>query len=169
MPTSSTLDHPVVLALVGLLVGNVIGLTGLGGGAVVVLLLVLLYGLDQKAAQGTSLSIILSPLQVPAMINYHRAGAIRWNFMLAMCPGILLGTFTGSYLAARLSPATLKVTFGLLMVYFGAYSVFSYGGGLAGVRRGVVAGLIASAAVGVGFGVARWQQAPSPPATTPSS
>jgi uncharacterized protein len=138
--------QPSLIVVVGFVVGNLIGLTGLGGGAVVVPLLVLLYGLDQKTAQGTSLSIILSPLQLPAILNYARQNLIDWHFLLYMCPGILLGSFTGSYVAAaRWFPQeTLKILFALLLVYIGGYSLFSMGGQ---VKRGLIFALALTAIV----------------------
>jgi uncharacterized protein len=139
--------NPLGIAFVGLLVGNFIGLTGLGGGAIVVPILVLMFGLDQKTAQGTSLSIIMSPLQLPAIINYARLQFIDWQFLLYMGPGILIGSFTGSWLAAsRFVPQeALKIIFALLLVYIGGYSLFSIGGQ---VKRGLIAALILTAVAG---------------------
>jgi uncharacterized protein len=140
-------DNPITMGLVGVFVGLFIGMTGLGGGAVVVPILVLLFGMDQKKAQGTSLSIILSPLQIPGMVNYHRNGHIDWHFLLYMGPGVLVGTFVGSYIAsAKWFPQdALKITFGLLLVYIGSYTIFAMN---ASAKRGLVMGLICTAVVG---------------------
>ena len=48
--------------LIGLIGGILSGLTGLGGGFIMVPLLVYLFGMSQHGAQGTSLAVLLPPL-----------------------------------------------------------------------------------------------------------
>src|SRR6476660_1484125 len=62
--------------LVGLIGGALIVLTGLGGGFIMVPLLVLLYGMSQHAAQGTSLAVLLPPLGLLAFLQYYRHGNV---------------------------------------------------------------------------------------------
>jgi uncharacterized membrane protein YfcA len=110
-------------------------------------MLVLLLGFDQKTAQGTSLSIILSPLQAPALYNYAMAGYIKWKYLLLIGPGVLVGSFIGSHYATQLPQQTLKVVFGLLMIYIGAYTMFS----ILDLKRGVTAALVITALSGAAF------------------
>lgn len=142
---------PISLTAFGLVIGIFIGLTGLGGGAVVVPLLVLLYGFDQKTAQGTSLSVILSPLQLPALYNYSTEGFIKWKFLLWMAPGVLAGSFIGSWIAKQpwVPQEALRLSFGMLLVYVGSYMLFS---SLGSIQRGFLYALISTAVVGIVFG-----------------
>jgi uncharacterized membrane protein YfcA len=150
------MDHPIILVALGLVTGAFIGFTGLGGGAVIVPMLVLLLGFDQKTAQGTSLSIILSPLQAPALYNYGAAGLIKWKYLLWIGPGVMVGSFFGSLYATLLPQQTLKIVFGLLMVYIGGYSLFS----MLGLGRAVAMSLVLTVCAGIALMVARWLDRP---------
>jgi uncharacterized membrane protein YfcA len=151
------MDHPLILVALGLVTGAFIGFTGLGGGAVIVPMLVLLLGFDQKTAQGTSLSIILSPLQAPALYNYSAAGLIKWKYLLWIGPGVMVGSFFGSMYATQLPQQTLKVVFGLLMIYIGGYSLFS----MLGLKRAVAMSLVLTAVAGVALLAGRWIDKPA--------
>jgi uncharacterized membrane protein YfcA len=157
---------PILLICLGFIVGLFIGLTGLGGGAVVVPLLTLVCGMSQAKAQGTSLSIILSPLQAPAIYNYARKGNVDWHFLIWMAPGVLVGSFVGSYLANLLPREALKIIFALLLVYIGAYML----GMIAtqeNVKRSVIVAVAVTGITGVcllGFrGALSDPSAPPPP------
>ncbi len=148
-------SSPLLLICLGFIVGLFIGLTGLGGGAVVVPILTLVCGMSQAKAQGTSLSIILSPLQAPAIYNYAKKGNVDWHFLIWMAPGVLVGSFVGSYLANLLPREALKIIFSLLLVYIGAYML----GMVAtqeNVKRSVIAALVVTLIAGIGmFGFRR--------------
>ena len=62
--------------LVGLIGGTLSGLTGLGGGFIMVPLLVYLFGMTQHQAQGTSLTVLLPPLGVLAFWQYYKNGHV---------------------------------------------------------------------------------------------
>jgi uncharacterized membrane protein YfcA len=114
------LQHPLVIMLVGVPIGILMGLTSFTG-AIIVPSLVLLYGVAQAKSQGTAVMLTMSPLQVPAMWNFYRAGNIDWRMVKLLIPGIVVGTFIGSWLANTLPPAVMKTIFGTMMVYVGAY------------------------------------------------
>ena len=96
------------------------GLTSFTG-AVIVPAFVLTFGMAQARAQGTAVALTLSPLQLPALWNFHRNGNVDWRLMAWMARGVIVGTFLGSLLANRLPAPVLKSIFGLLMVYVGSY------------------------------------------------
>lgn len=104
-------------ALVGALAGVLAGLLGVGGGVVIVPALTFLFtwqGLPSEhlmqAALGTSLGSILFT-SVSSFRSHHRRGAVRWDVVRGIAPGILAGTLGGTFLAARLSTAFLKAIF----------------------------------------------------------
>ncbi|HSV08382.1 MAG TPA: TSUP family transporter, partial [Candidatus Binatus sp.] len=66
----------VLATLIGVLGGGLGGLVGLGGGFVMVPLLVYLFQMEQHAAQGTSLAVLLLPVTLPSVMQYWRAGNV---------------------------------------------------------------------------------------------
>ena len=52
-----------LLILIGIFAGLLSGVVGVGGGIIIIPLLMLFIGLDQHQAQGTSLAVMLPPLE----------------------------------------------------------------------------------------------------------
>jgi uncharacterized membrane protein YfcA len=114
---------PALLAF-GLFIGVFAGLFGLGGGAILVPLLVLLFAKDQATAQGTSLAMILAPTAAPAILRYHQAGAVDWRMVLYVAPTMLVGSYFGAKLAVNLPQDVLRVGFAVVLTYIAAYMIF---------------------------------------------
>jgi len=56
-------------------------------------------------------------------MTHHRHGAVRWDIVKGITIGILIGTFSGTWLAAQLSTRALKIFFALFSFFtapFGA-------------------------------------------------
>ena len=53
-----------ILIIIGLLAGTLSGIVGVGGGIIIIPLLMLLLGMDQVSAQGTSIAILLPPVGI---------------------------------------------------------------------------------------------------------
>ena len=117
--------HWWALVLFGVVVGVFAGLTGTGGGLILVPIFVLLFGFTQKAAQGTSLAMILSPASIPALLNYQGARAIHWYMVWTVAPGMFVGSYFGSKLAVFLPQQALKLTFAFVLIYVAGYMIFS--------------------------------------------
>ena len=145
-------NNPLFLIPFGLFVGAFAGFTGLGGGAVIVPVLVLLLGFDQKTAQGTSLAVIASPLQLPAMWRYWGENALRLWTALYMLPGMLAGSYLGAWGATSLPTGVLKLVFGFVLVYVAGWQIFGKGGD---VTKGVVMSTALTACAGLLYGLAR--------------
>ena len=58
--------NPAFLILFGIVVGVFSGLMGLGGGSVMIPIMVLLLGMTQQQAHGTSLAVMIPPVTLPA-------------------------------------------------------------------------------------------------------
>lgn len=107
----------VLLVAVGLIAGFLSGLIGIGGGVIIVPALVLFLGFTQKAAQGTSLGILLLPVGILAVLQYYKQGYINVNYILIVAAAFVAGGFFGSKLALTLSDDKMKKVFaGILMV-----------------------------------------------------
>ena len=116
--------------LLGVFAGLLAGLLGVGGGIVIVPMLNLTFALQQlpagqiqHLALGTSLATIVFT-SLASLRAHHARGAVDWPVVRRISPGILLGTFAGSFLAARLSSDLLKGFFGCF-VFFVAWQMLS--------------------------------------------
>ncbi len=120
----------LILLLIGVMAGILSGFIGVGGGIIIVPALVYFLGFPQHMAQGTSLALMLPPIGVLAVYNYHKAGEINFTYAAVIAAAFLIGGYLGSKLSLRLSPSTVKFFFGLLMLYasirmiWGSYKSF---------------------------------------------
>jgi uncharacterized protein len=110
------------LVVVGLIGGTLSGLTGVGGGVILVPLLVLWLHWGQKAAQSASLTAII-PIALVGAITYASDGAVDWHLGIALAAGAVVGARVGAGLLARLPERTLKGAFGVLLLVAAAASV----------------------------------------------
>jgi uncharacterized protein len=110
---------PILLLYLGFgaLAGVLAGLLGIGGGLVLVPILVFSFGQQgfssehiMHLALGTSMASIIFT-SVSSFLAHHRRGAVQWDIVRHISPGILLGTFLGTFFAAYLSTAYLKIFF----------------------------------------------------------
>jgi uncharacterized protein len=111
------------LLLLGVAVGLLSSIMGIGGGIVLVPALILLFGLSQTEAQGTSLATIPFGAIVAAMI-YNQSGSLRLNVIVAIAIGCVVGACLGAKLAPQCPEATLRLAFGGLLLYLGILFVF---------------------------------------------
>jgi uncharacterized membrane protein YfcA len=149
----------------GVLSGLLAGLLGVGGGVVVVPSLILVFtGLGfapdwvAHLAVGTSLAAILGTGGASVMAH-HRRGAVRWDLVRRLAPGIVIGAWVGSAVAGLLPHEWLQRIFAVFLLYVGTRMLFArarseagelpgaLGMGLAGGGIGAL-----SALVGIGGG-----------------
>jgi uncharacterized protein len=98
--------------LLGLAAGVFSGLIGVGGGIIVVPVLVLVAGMSQHMAQGTTLAMLLPPIGVLAVMAYYKQGFVDWRVAGLLCAGFVLGGWFGAKVAIGLSKVTLQRVFG---------------------------------------------------------
>jgi uncharacterized membrane protein YfcA len=109
------------MLLLGTLAGVLGGLFGIGGGLVIVPVLVLGFGLDQKTATGTSLFALLWPVGVLGVWEYWRRGELRVGYGAWIAIGLVLGILIGAKLTRPMSAAQLKRAYGIFLLIVGAY------------------------------------------------
>ncbi len=101
----------LALAMAGLVVGLLVGLTGAGGGAVLTPVLVLFFGLPALAAVGSDLVASLFMKPVGGLVHLHhrtvRLDIVRW-LSIGSVPGALVGvgliSLTGSSASSVIKP-----------------------------------------------------------------
>ena len=103
--------------LLGIVVGFLAGLFGIGGGSITVPMLTALFlvqGFPHEQvvhmALGTSMASIMLT-SVSSFRAHHARGAVNWEIVRRIAPGILAGTFFGTFIASRLDTVPLAVFF----------------------------------------------------------
>jgi uncharacterized membrane protein YfcA len=86
-----------VITVAGLLVGVVVGLTGMGGGALMTPALVLLFKIDPKVAVASDLvnSLVMKPLGGAV---HMKRGTVQWPLVRWLVLGSVPAAFTGAFL-----------------------------------------------------------------------
>ena len=112
------MDVPTLLILIaiGVLAGMLSGFVGVGGGIIIVPALMWALGFTQHQATGTSLGVLLLPVGILAVWNFHRSGNLDWRAALVISATFVVGAYFGSKLSLSLPPDTVKKVFGGVMI-----------------------------------------------------
>ena len=105
------------LLAIGLLAGVMAGMFGIGGGNIIVPLLTLALHYPAKRAIATSLGAILFPFGLPGVLYYHHAGNLDLGAAAWIAMGLFLGTVVGARITIRLPSRTVKLLYGLFLVF----------------------------------------------------
>ncbi len=112
-----------IAVLIGLVAGFFAGLAGIGGGVVIVPSTVLLLGLPQHEAQGTSLIAIIFTATAGTIINFKNQ-RVRLIDGLVVGAGGVTGALIGSRLALGIDARTLSLVFGFLVLFVAIRSLW---------------------------------------------
>ena len=114
---------PIVLQLlaIGLVAGVAGGMFGIGGGAIMVPAMVLLLGMDQKFATGTSVAAQILPIGILAAIVYYRNGNLNIKYAIFIAIGLIIGNLFGALFANQpyISSETMKKLYGIFLLIIG--------------------------------------------------
>lgn len=109
--------------VLGAFAGLLAGLLGVGGGLVIVPILTFMFTAQGFAhesivhmALGTSLASIIFT-SISSVLAHHKREAVLWPIVVSITPGIIAGSFFGTYIAAMLSTNVLKGFFSLFLYY----------------------------------------------------
>ena len=111
MPSRRTL----ILAAIGTLAGLFSGLFGVGGGVVIVPLLVLWLGFDERVATGTSLAAIAVIATVATAVHGAYGNVHLSDGLLVGVPAVG-GVVIGTQLQRRISTKAISLVFAALLV-----------------------------------------------------
>ncbi|NDJ18978.1 TSUP family transporter [Myxacorys almedinensis] len=111
----------IQLLAIGLAAGVAGGVFGIGGGAIMVPAMVLLLGMDQRFATGTSIAAQILPIGILAAAVYYRSGNLNINHAIVIAIGLLIGNFFGAVFANQpyISSSTIKTLYGLFLIGIG--------------------------------------------------
>ncbi len=120
----------IELAILGIATGFLAGLLGIGGGMLMVPFITLILNqrgvgpdLAVKMAIATSMATIIFT-SISSVRAHHKRGAVRWDIVQRLAPGIVVGSLIGSLgVFALLKGTWLAIFFGLF-VSFSATQMF---------------------------------------------
>lgn len=119
----------IVFLAIGAVAGFTAGLFGVGGGLIIVPILYVVFthiGYDSQVimhlALGTSLATIIVT-SISSTLAHHQRGAVLWQVVKYITPGLLLGSFVGAGIAGQLSSYILQLIIGIFAIWV-AYSMF---------------------------------------------
>ena len=119
-----TIAQILFLLLIGLMGGFISGSLGVGGMIIIVPSLVFFMGLTQHQAQGTSLAMMLLPIGILGVMNYYKAGHVKFSYALIMMGAFVIGAYLGSKISLQIPAKGLKQIFGILLFFVGLKMVF---------------------------------------------
>ncbi|MGD0454860.1 MAG: sulfite exporter TauE/SafE family protein [Solirubrobacteraceae bacterium] len=115
MAAERSLGRPLRLMAIGTLAGLFSGLFGVGGGSVIVPLLILWLGYDERAATATSLAAIVFIAGFAAAVQGLYGNVRLLDAALVGVPAVL-GVLIGTWLQQRLRARSIALLFAAVLV-----------------------------------------------------
>src|ERR1700739_1727087 len=112
----NTLEFTALIALGSFVAGFLGGVTGLGGGGVIVPLLTLVFHVDIRYAIGASLVSVIATSS-GAAAAYVREGYSNIRIGMFLEIATTLGAVFGAYLTTRVPTEAIGFIFGLVLLY----------------------------------------------------
>jgi len=119
------LDSIILYVLLGATAGVFSGLLGIGGGIILVPMLVLLVGLTQQQAQGTTLILLTAPFGLLAALTYYQSGYADLKIAAILGIGFFFGAFLGAKVATNIPNVVLQKVFGVALLLVAVYLLLS--------------------------------------------
>ena len=114
----------IIFIILGLIAGVFSGLVGIGGATIIIPFLVLLFGLSQHTAQGTTLAAMVPPIGLLAAWTYYKAGFVDLKIAGLICIGFFIGGLFGAQLATQISGQILRKIFGVFLLLISLRMIF---------------------------------------------
>lgn len=115
----------------GAVVGIMAGLLGVGGGGIMVPVLTTLFLLQGvppenvvHLALGTSMAAIVAT-SCASLRAHHAKGGVIWPVVKRIAPGVIIGTFLGTFAVAQISSLYLAIFFALFMAYVSSQMILN--------------------------------------------
>lgn len=116
----------IQLLIIGLVAGVAGGMFGIGGGAIMVPAMVLLLGMDQKFATGTSIAAQILPIGILGAAVYYKNGNLNFKYAVIIAIGLVIGNLFGALFANQpyISSQTMKQLYGIFLLLIGFRYLF---------------------------------------------
>lgn len=120
----------VAYLALGLVSGFLAGLLGIGGGVIIVAVLTFAFdaqGMPHELvlplALGTSMATIIFT-SISSLRTHQAHGAVRWDLVRDISPGVIVGALAGTMIAARTSTHALTIFFAVFVLLIAAQMAF---------------------------------------------
>lgn len=115
----------VLYIILGFVAGILGGIFGIGGGIILIPALVLIFGLTQHQAQGTTLALMVPPIGLLAALRYYQAGNVKLGIAGFICLGFFVGGLLGANLVQNLPDLQLRKIFALFLFFISLRMFFA--------------------------------------------
>ncbi len=116
--------------VLGLASGLIAGLLGIGGSGILVPFAVLIFTLHGLGGEhvvhmaiATSLATVVFT-SISSIYQHQKQGDINWSVVLLIVPGIVIGSWFGPMLSAKLSSSTMAFIFGAFTAATGTHMIW---------------------------------------------
>ena len=105
----------VAYVLVGLATGALSGLLGIGGGAIMVPIMAVVFGIPSVVAKGTSLAVIIPTALMGTLRNRSKANVDLSSAVVIGITGVVMA-IVGAWVSARMSDTLSNALFAVLLI-----------------------------------------------------
>ena len=105
----------ILYVILGLVTGILSGLIGIGGAVIIIPVLVIVCGLSQQMAQGTTLALMVPPIGLLAAWMYYKQGFVDLKIAALICIGFFIGGLIGAKFATAMPEHVLRKIFGAVL------------------------------------------------------
>ena len=105
----------VAYVLVGLATGALSGLLGIGGGAIMVPIMAVVFGIPSVVAKGTSLAVIIPTALMGTLRNRSKANVDLLSAVVIGITGVVMA-IVGAWVSARMSDTLSNALFAVLLI-----------------------------------------------------
>ncbi|HEY9804678.1 sulfite exporter TauE/SafE family protein [Anabaena azotica] len=105
-----------ICLILGLVAGIISGMTGIGGGIIILPSLIFLLGFSQQQAQGTTLALLVLPIDLLAAWVYYKQGYVDIKVAALICLGFIFGGWLGAKVGTNLPAGALSKIFAIIMI-----------------------------------------------------
>ena len=115
--------HPIVLPIMGTIIGFIAGFFGVGGAFLVVPTLILAFGVSAHIAAGTGLVVMLFNSSTALLVRYDTWREVDWSIPFVMLTSaVVFATFAGAK-GTRLKSKSLERGFAGLLLVVGLFTL----------------------------------------------
>jgi uncharacterized membrane protein YfcA len=114
--------HPIVLPIMGTLIGFIAGFFGVGGAFLVVPTLIIAFGVSAHIAAGTGLIVMLLNSTTALLVRYDTWGKVDWQIPLIMLTSAVVIAWFAAEKGTRLKSKSLERGFAGLLLLVGLFT-----------------------------------------------
>ncbi len=114
--------HPIVLPIMGTVIGFIAGFFGVGGAFLVVPTLILAFGVSAHIAAGTGLIVMLLNSSTALLVRYELWNNVQWKIPLVILISAVVVAWVAAEKGTRLKSKSLERGFAGLLLFVGLFT-----------------------------------------------